>query len=253
MWALHGLRFLSLPCSLRKYPLLQHRLCHRLQCGFVLCWLPGNPAQPLPGTFLTLFPSLQGHSSHFSPHSVQVLPFPEMPQPGWGLPSQSSPAALSVWKLAPKEETFLHRCSSSSTFKWVLTYRRRRLLPTIWFWPSLSPPVPQGQSSWEENEFAHFFCLWTCFLVALHNISSGKLLNVRVQHWLTLIYEIPQNFHCDSMSHVNVASLAVTRGSFICMFHCSFSVMVWGFLEAKHRTQSPSVLVLYKLLVRRVH
>lgn len=91
----------------------------------------------------------------------------------------------------------------------------------------------------------------TCFSVTLNNLSSGKLLNVRVQQWLTLIYEIPQNFHCDSVSHVNVASLA--RGSSIGVFHCSFSVMVWGLLEAKHRTQSPSVLVLYKLLVKRVH
>lgn len=62
-----------LPCSLRKRRLLQHSLCRRLPWGFALCWLPGNPAEPLPGTFLTLFPSLQGHSSHFPPHSVQVF------------------------------------------------------------------------------------------------------------------------------------------------------------------------------------
>lgn len=104
-----------------------------------------------------------------------------------------------------------------------------------------------------KNGFACFFCLQTtCFLVALNNLSSGKLLNVRVQQWLTLISEIPQNFHCDSVSHV-MWLLHVTRGSSICMFHCSRSVMVWGLLEAKHRTQSPSVLVLYKLLVKRVH
>lgn len=117
-----------------------------------------------------------------------------------------------------------------------------------------------SQTSWEEKGFAYFFCLWTaCFLVALNILSSGKLLNVRVQQWLTLIYEIPQNFHCDSVSHVNVASSAVTQGSSICVFRCSFSVMVWGLLEAKLgflsklRTWSPSVLVLCKLLVKRVH
>lgn len=40
---------------------------------------------------------------------------------------------------------------------------------------------------------------------------------MRVQRWLTPIYEIPQNFHCDSVSHVNVASSDVTQVPSICM------------------------------------
>lgn len=73
---------------------------------------------------------------------------------------------------------------------------------------------------------------------------------MRVQRRLTVIYEIPQNFHCDSVNHVNMASSDVTQVSSICMASLIASLS-WsgGLLESKlgvysgTRVKRTSVLV----------